>query len=79
MKKIKINIDLNCDSPHVIKITTMEENDGQDKTRSRQTDIDEVSSKHSRFDDVLCWIVMIFCYKENNKKWRFGRNIIIFK
>ena len=78
MKK-NLNIDLNCDSPHVTTITIIEENDGQDKTRSRQTEIDEVSSKHSRFDDILCWIVTIFIYKENNRKWRFGRNVITFK
>ena len=79
MKKKKLNIDLNYDSPHATTITNIKEYDGQDKTRSRQTEIDEVSSKHSRFYDILCWIVTIFSCKENKKKWRFGRNVITFK
>ena len=70
---------MNCDSPHVTTITIIEENDGQHKTRSRQTDINEVSSKHSRFDDILIWIVKIFSHKENNMKWGFGWNVITRK
>jgi len=60
-------------------ITVIAENVGQDKTRSKETDNDEVSSKHSRFDDILGWIVTIFNYKENNMKWTFGWNIITRK
>jgi len=70
---------LTCDSPHATTIKIIEENDGQDKTRSKQFDSDEASSKHSRFDDILSWIVTILCYKEINTKWIFGWNALTRK
>ena len=55
-------------------ITITEENDVEDKTRSKKTDSDEVSSKYSRFDGILIWIVTK-SNRENIMKWRFGWNV----
>jgi len=59
-------------------IRIIEENDVQDRTHSKETDSDEVSSKYSRFDDRLSCLVTTFS-RENNTKWRFGWNVISMK
>jgi len=69
---------LTCDLTHVTTIISIEENDVQDRMRSNQTDSDEVSSKYSRFVDILSFLVTIFS-RENKVKLRFGWNVITMK
>ena len=69
---------MTSDLTHATMIRSIKENDVQDRTMSKQTDSDKVSSKYSRFDYILSCLVTTF-NRENNTKWRFGWNVITMK
>jgi len=69
---------LTCDLTRVTTIRSIEANDVQDRKRSKQIDSDDVSSKYSRFDDILSCLVTKF-NRENNMTWRFVWNVITMK